>query len=311
MSKRIKNKAMYPSFIVQYGWTPRHLGKDFLAVYSQIYHERIDAKHSGQKLKSDALKLTLNSVTGKMQQETSWMYDPFSVFKIRINGQLILLMLVDILVEFNCKIVQVNTDGVMFIAKKNIEKEIMESVSKLEQLTKLSFEASHYEAFYQYAVNDYFGIIEGYSQSRDPKLIEKKGMFITEPRLGKGLAPVIVPKSVIEYFINKTPIQKTLKDCTDIKDFMMYQRIDKKFKVFHGNKQVQRINRFYASTNGNKLVKVNPEGQQENVLASSGITILNTMDKKSIKERRINYAYYGGQARKIVEEFIWNTNTLF
>lgn len=303
--------SMYPSFIVQYGWTPRHLGKDFLAVYEQIYHERITAKHSGQKLKSDALKLTLNSVTGKMQQETSWMYDPFSVFKIRINGQLVLLMLVDILVEFKCRIVQVNTDGVMFIAKKNIEKEIMESVSKLEQLTKLSFEAGHYEAFYQYAVNDYFAVVEGYSQSRDPKLIEKKGMFITEPRLGKGLAPVIIPKAVINYFLDKAPIQQTLKDCTDIKEFMMYQRIDKKFKVFHGDKQVQRINRFYASTNGNKLVKVNPEGQSENVLASSGITILNTMNEEPIIKRRINYAYYGSQARKIVNDFVWGTNILF
>lgn len=304
-------QSMYPSFIVQYGWIPRHLGKAFLAVYTQIYHERLDAKHSGQKLKSTALKLALNSVTGKMQQETSWMYDPFSVFKIRINGQLILLMLVDILVGFNCKIVQVNTDGVMFVAKKNIEKEIMESVSKLEQLTKLSFEAGRYEAFYQYAVNDYFGIQEGYSQSRDPELIEKKGMFITEPRLGRGLAPVIIPKAVINYFTNHTSIQETLKADKDIKDFLMYQRIDRKFKVYHGGKPVQRINRFYASTNGNKLVKVNPEGESQDVLASSGITILNTMDEEPIEKRRINYAYYGSQARKIVNEFLWSKNDLF
>lgn len=304
-------QSMYPSFIVQYGWFPRHLGKAFLDVYAQIYKERLDAKHSGQKLKSTALKLTLNSVTGKMQQETSWMYDPFSVFKIRINGQLILLMLVDILIGFNCKIVQVNTDGVMFIAKKNKEKDIMESVSELEQLTKLSFEAGRYEAFYQYAVNDYFGIEEGYSQSRDPELIEKKGMFITEPRLGKGLAPVAIPKSVINYFVNNVPIQETLKMDDDIKDFLMYQRVDKKFKVYHGGKPVQRINRFYASTNGNKLVKVNPEGESQDVVASSGITILNTMDEKPITERRINYGYYGYQARKIIEEFLWSQNNLF
>lgn len=50
----------------------------------------------------------------------------------------------------------------------------MESVAKLEQLTKLSFEADSYEAFYQFAVNDYFGVVDGFSQSRNPKLIEKK-----------------------------------------------------------------------------------------------------------------------------------------
>lgn len=166
--------SMYPSFIVQYGWFPTQLGKAGLDVYTQIYHERIHAKHSGQKLKNLALKLVLNSVTGKMQQETSWMYDPKSVFKIRINGQLVLLMLVDRLLERDCKIIQVNTDGVMFIAKKDRESDIMESVSELEQLTKLSFEADRYEAFYQYAVNDYFGVKDGFSSTKNEELIEKR-----------------------------------------------------------------------------------------------------------------------------------------
>jgi hypothetical protein len=86
--------SMYPSFIVQYKWVPRHLGEEFWRIYCHIYYERIAAKHT-DKVKSKSLKLVLNSVTGKMQQETSWMYDPFTVFKIRINGQLVLLMLVD------------------------------------------------------------------------------------------------------------------------------------------------------------------------------------------------------------------------
>lgn len=61
--------SMYPSFIIKYKWIPRHLGKEFWQVYSQIYKERIEAKHSGQKLKNLALKLTLNSVTGKCNKK--------------------------------------------------------------------------------------------------------------------------------------------------------------------------------------------------------------------------------------------------
>lgn len=248
--------SMYPSFIVRYGWFPRHLGKAGLIVYTDTYDGRIEAKHSGRKLKDKTLKLTLNSVTGKMQQETSWLYDPLSVFKIRINGQLILLMLVDILLQYNCKIVQVNTDGVMFVAKKEIESHLQESVAELERLTRLSFEGEHYEAFYQYAVNDYFGVKEGYSQSRDPELIERKGMFITETKLGKGLTPTIIPEAVIKYFVEGVPLEKTIKECTDIKKFVMGQRVDKKFTVEYGDEKVQRINRFYASTNGRNLYKV-------------------------------------------------------
>ena len=297
--------SMYPSFIVQYGWFPTHLGKAGLDVYTQIYHERIHAKHSGQKLKNLALKLVLNSVTGKMQQETSWMYDPKSVFKIRINGQLVLLMLVDRLLERDCKIIQVNTDGVMFIAKKDRESDIMESVSELERLTKLSFEADRYEAFYQYAVNDYFGVKDGFSSTKDEELIEKKGMFITKPVLGKGLSPVIIPKAVINYFLYNIPLETTIRECNDIYDFVMGQRVSKQFKVEYDNKYITRINRYYASTNGYWLYKVKEENSElkyANMLTKSGVTILNKIDDTSTADKKINYAYYISEARKIVNE---------
>ena len=306
--------SMYPSFIVQYGWFPRHLGKAGLDVYVNLYKERLEAKHNGQKLKNLALKLVLNSVTGKMQQETSWMYDPFSVFKIRINGQLVLLMLVDILLQHNCKIVQVNTDGVMFIGKKEIENHLQESVIELEQITKLTFEGHHYEAFYQYAVNDYFGIIEGFSQSRDQNLIERKGMFITDTKLGKGLTPTIIPEAVIKYFTEGIPIEKTIRECTDIRKFMMGQRIDKKFSVEYGGKPIQRINRFYASTKGIPLLKVKKENNKlsyTNLLTKSGVVVLNKYDDTDIKCRSINYGYYTSEARTIVENLRCRQLSLF
>lgn len=306
--------SMYPSFIVRYGWFPRHLGKAGLAVYTQIYHERIQAKHSGQKQKNLALKLTLNSVTGKMQQETSWMYDPFSVFKIRINGQLILLMLADLLLQHSCEIVQVNTDGVMFIAKKAYKDAIMESVAKLEQLTKLSFEADSYEAFYQFAVNDYFGVVDGFSQSRNPKLIEKKGMFITEPVLGKGLAPTIIPEAVINYFVFNIPVEDTIRNCDDIRKFLMSQRVDKKFKVEYDDKYIQRINRWYASTNGCYLYTIDESKtpvKYSNLLKKSGVTILNYIDNISTKNRKINYPYYISEARKIIDQLVCRQLDLF
>lgn len=289
--------SMYPSFIVQYGWFPTHLGKAGLDVYIDLYHQRLHAKHGGQKLKNLALKLVLNSVTGKMQQETSWLYDPKSVFKIRINGQLVLLMLADILLQYNCEIIQVNTDGVMFIAKKDRESDIMESVSELEQLTKLSFEADRYEAFYQYAVNDYFGVV-------NENKIEKKGMFITENKLGKGLTPTIIPKAVIAYFTKHISIRDTIRNCNDIYEFLMAQRVDKKFKIEYNNHYVQRINRYYASTKGYWLYKIKHENGKEsfeNMLTKSGVKILNKIDNTDVPDD-INYAYYESEARKIIND---------
>ena len=303
--------SMYPSFIIQYHWVPRHLGEIFYDTYVEIYHNRVSAKHSGLKPKDKALKLTLNSVTGKMQEPTSWMYDPFTVFKIRINGQLVLLMLVDRLLELGCKIVQVNTDGVMYIAPKQLRDRVQEAIEEVEQITRLGFETDDYEAFYQYAGNDYFGVGAGYAQSHNPKLIEKKGFFITDTRLGKSLAPVIIPKAVINYFLTGESAENYIHRQTDIRDFLMGQKVNKKFKVRHGNQLVQRINRYYASTNDYYLMKVDIDGSETNLLTKSGVTILNKFDDKPISERHINYRYYISEANKIIHDFVCQQLELF
>ena len=91
----------------------------------------------------------------------------------------------------------------------------------------------------------------------------------------------------------------------------MTQNVDKKFKVVHGNKPVQRINRFYASTNGAFLFKVNPEGQVENMLTKSGVTILNKLNDLTVDDKYINYRYYISEANKIIADFVNQQLELF
>ena len=296
--------SMYPSLLIKHQLGPRHLGKLFCDIFEEIYDERLEAKRTGQKVKNLFLKIVLNSPTGKMQQEVSWMYDPFNVFRIRINGQLILLMLVDRLLDIGCEIIQVNTDGVVYRAKKSLRGRIQEATREVENITQLTFEDDEYEAFYQYAINDYFGVLKGGE-------IEKKGMFITETKLGKGLAPVVIPKAVINYFLTKQPVSEFIEKDNDIRDFLMTQNVDKKFKVVHGDKPVQRINRFYASTNGAFLFKVNPEGQVENMLTKSGVTILNKLNDLTVDDKHINYRYYISEANKIIADFVNQQLELF
>ena len=311
--------SMYPSLLIKYQFGPRHLGKTFCDIFVDLYNERVEAKRTGQKIKNLFLKIVLNSPTGKMQQEVSWMYDPFNVFKIRINGQLILLMLVDRLLQLGCEIIQVNTDGVVYRAKNSLRDGIQEAINEVEQITRLNFELDEYEAFYQYAINDYFGVLKDGT-------IEEKGMFITKTKLGKGLAPVVIPKAVINYFVHNTPVTETIEKDRDIRDFLMSQAVDKKFKVIHGDKPVQRINRFYASTNGPYLFKVKKtekptdmsswnefesEESWSNMLTKSGVTILNKFDDLPIEDRKINYRYYISEAKKVIADFTEQQLSLF
>lgn len=365
--------SLYPSMLIEYGFYPKHLGPEFLEVYSQIRSERIEAKHNGDKIKDSTLKLALNGLSGNLQNEHNFCYSTFAAMQIRINGQLLLLMLAEKLVELGCRIVQANTDGLFVLLKKSIYDKVNNVCREWEQLTKLTLEEDRFEAMYQYAINDYIAVKEGYTKKKhefrdftavmDPKTgdhikygatnakgetyrnmdeirkdyIKTKGMFITEVLLGKGLSPKIIPEAIIKYFVDGIPVEDTVKGCTDIKKFLMSEKTGKQWHVEYMNQEIQRTNRFYASTDGAYLWKWkgigehyawNPselsdiaywsliqEGkdpynpplvpdtkQYQNMLTASGVTLLNMFDDKPIEDRKINYRYYLRECYKIIED---------
>lgn len=311
--------SLYPSMLIEYEFYPRHLGKEFLEVYKQIKDERIEAKHNGDKVKNETLKLALNGLSGNLQNEHNFCYSPFAVMQIRINGQLLLLMLAEKLTQIGCRIVQANTDGLFVLLKKDAYSKVNSICREWEQLTKLTLEEDRFKAMYQYAINDYFAITE------DNK-VKEKGMFITAVKLGKGLTPKIIPKAVISFFKDGIPVEDTIKNCTDIRDFLMSEKTGKQWHVKYMNEEQQRTNRFYASTNGGYLWKWKDTGHKEgeiitytepyvgerkykasarqyqNMLTASGVTLLNKFDNKPIEERKINYRYYIMEAYKIIRD---------
>lgn len=323
--------SLYPSMLIEYGFYPKHLGPEFLEVYSQIRSERIEAKHNGDKIKDSTLKLALNGLSGNLQNEHNFCYSTFAAMQIRINGQLLLLMLAEKLVELGCRIVQANTDGLFVLLKKSIYDKVNNVCREWEQLTKLTLEEDRFEAMYQYAINDYIAVKEGYTDIRDRFLageqivqkkktgelyksieqiqddyIKQKGMFITKVQLGKGLTPKIIPEAVIKYFVDGIPVEDTIKGCKDIKKFLMAEKTGKQWNVEYMKEDIQRTNRFYASTNGGYLWKWkqvgNAEKQYQNMLAASGVTLLNKFDDKPIEDRKINYRYYLRECYKIIED---------
>lgn len=311
--------SLYPSMLIEYEFYPKHLGKEFLEVYKQIKDERIEAKHNGDKVKNETLKLALNGLSGNLQNEHNFCYSPFAVMQIRINGQLLLLMLAEKLTQIGCRIVQANTDGLFVLLKKDVYSKVNSICREWEQLTKLTLEEDRFKAMYQYAINDYFAITE------DNK-VKEKGMFITTVKLGKGLTPKIIPKAVISFFKDGIPVEDTIKNCTDIRDFLMSEKTGKQWHVEYMNEEQQRTNRFYASTNGGYLWKWKDTGHKEgeiitytepyvgerkykasarqyqNMLTASGVTLLNKFDDKPIEERKINYRYYIMEAYKIIRD---------
>lgn len=291
--------SLYPSLIISYNLVPQHLGNEFLEIYGQVREDRLYAKRNGLDVKNTTYKLALNGATGNYQNQYSWLYDPMAVMKIRINGQLLLLMLTEMLLKVGARLKQLNTDGILYTIPKDVDYESV--LKEWEEITKLTLETEEFEAFYQYAINDYLAIGKGYKQKKQEfaegkavnkkgkpytslkeiqkDFIKQKGLFIDHVSLGKGMQPMIIPEALNRYFADGVPIEKTIRECRDINKFITYQKADKKFSVEYNDELISRINRYYCSTNGCYLYKCEVVSKDKKIPA----VILHFKDGKILK----------------------------
>lgn len=141
--------SMYPSIIENI----EALGTA-TKLYSQIKHDRIEAKQAGNKDKSDALKLVLNSVYGLLNNQYSTLYNPRASATVCVYGQIVLYDLCKRLSAF-CDIININTDGVAFIPKNDQYKQIKQV---WEKEWNLVLEEEKYDLWIQRDVNNYIAV---------------------------------------------------------------------------------------------------------------------------------------------------------
>ena len=307
--------SYYPSCLIVNNLYPKHLGIEFVDIYKNIRDERVEAKKNKNSFLADAFKYAINGLSGNLQSQYSWTYDPELVVKLRINCQLMILMLIEKFDLLGAKIVQSNTDGILIKIKKSLLPEIEKAKDEWCKLTKLSMSKEEFERFYQYDVNNYIGVKKGFTETKDPELIKKKGFFADETNLGKGMSPKVIAKSLINYFVYNISPEETLKEDKDIRDYLTYQRVSRDFIVEYNGEKSLHINRFYMSTNGGILIKYKMEkggkAQATRLCATSPVTIYNKFEDKPFEEYKVNYRYYKNEIYKIINELEINQLSLF
>jgi hypothetical protein len=303
--------SLYPSLMRMYHLYPPKL-KDVLGqIFPQIIDDRLEFKRTGQKNKNETYKYMLNGVSGKMQDETSWLFSPFTVMQVRINGQLLLLMLAERLLKLGCKLYQINTDGILYKLKKSKYEELQQVLKEWEKLTMLTLETEEFTQFYQLAINDYFGV-------EPNNKIKKKGFFLTDIELGKGLTPKIIPEAIINYFVHNIPVEDTIKSCKDICKFLQAEKTGKQWTVEYNDQIQQRTNRFYVSNSGYYLWKwkLDDTGKKsyQIMLKDHGVRLHNKFYSDEDLQWKysqgetfqsiydIDYQYYINQCIKVIEK---------
>lgn len=303
--------SLYPSLMRMYHLYPPKLKDALGQIFPQIIDDRLEFKRTGQKNKNETYKYMLNGVSGKMQDETSWLFSPFTVMQVRINGQLLLLMLAERLLKLGCKLYQINTDGILYKLKKSKYEELQQVLKEWEKLTMLTLETEEFTQFYQLAINDYFGV-------EPNNKIKKKGFFLTDIELGKGLTPKIIPEAIINYFVHNIPVEDTIKSCKDICKFLQAEKTGKQWTVEYNEQIQQRINRFYVSNSGYYLWKwkLDDTGRKsyQIMLKDHGVRLHNKFYSDEDLQWKysqgetfqsiydIDYQYYINQCIKVIEK---------
>jgi hypothetical protein len=258
-----------------------------------------------------------NLAYGLSNEENSYLYDPLFTMMITINGQLLLTMLLEkIANEVNIQPILINTDGFELKVLRTDIPKIMEVCSNWEKLTNLELEYLNYEKMVINDVNNYISLSEKGE-------IKAKGKFEWENLpYHKNKSYGIIPKALQKYFLEGIPIKQTIEEETNI--FLFCRGIKAKrdswfeYNFMNENKlhfyKLQKVNRFYISKRGGKIIKHYSDGRKSFVEAKRCQEYMYNMvkDNDSFNHlNNVNRSYYIIEANKIINEIISNQSKLF
>jgi DNA polymerase family B len=230
--------SYYPAIVLNLKLYPEHLGEDFLRVYRSIVNERVKAKHAGEKVKADALKIVANGTYGKLGSRWSILYSPELLIQVTLTGQLALLMLIEMLHFEGIEVASANTDGVLIKCPHARYEDANRIIGNWEQITGFNTEESQYAAIYSRDVNSYVAIkLDGSTKT--------KGKFsIDDDILRKNPDTTVCVEAAIKYLTKGDLPQTTIYNETDVRKFVSIQTV-KGGAVTHREEYLGKAVRWY------------------------------------------------------------------
>lgn len=235
--------SYYPSIIINQELFPTQLGKRFIVEYKNIVQERIKAKKESNKIVNESFKILINGSFGKFSNRYSALYSPQLFLQTVITGQLSLLMLIEKLELHNIPVVSANTDGIVAHLKKTDYPLFNLICSEWQKQTGFILDETHYRALYSRDVNNYIAI------TTDNKT-KTKGIF-ANATISKNMQMPIVNEAVIRHLIDSSPIEKTITQSKQIKEFFTVRTVTG--GAVYKNQYLGRVVRWVYVKNGDQI----------------------------------------------------------
>lgn len=232
--------SFYPTIMIVYDMLSRNV-KD-KSVYKKIYDTRVALKKAGKKAEQAPYKIILNSTYGICKDPTSSAYDPRQANNVCVNGQLLLLDLLEHL-EGHCEVIQSNTDGLIIQIPDTDEAFNMvdDICYEWESRTGMSLGFDVITEIWQKDVNNYIFRFENGK-------IERKGAYVKELNNLDNDLP-IVNEALVQCMVNGVPVEKTIMECDHLREFQKIVKVSGKYLSgwHNGQKLQEKTFRVFAS----------------------------------------------------------------
>jgi hypothetical protein len=319
--------SYYPNLAIKNQWSPGHFPKEaFCDQYEWFFTERKKIPKSNPM--NYVYKIILNSTFGLSNDEKSFFYDPELFCRITINGQLSLMMLYEQIMERIPGAVALlqNTDGVETLIPRSYIKEYMAICKEWEDLTNLNLEHDKYQKLVLADVNNYIGVNNfidvditkwrEIKQSQPHYLfkvdkdkfsfapVKLKGRFdFHNLQLHKNKSKLVIPKAIYNYFVMDKLPEHYLDENKNILDYCIggkskgnWKQVARKIKDGKLNEEeLQKINRYFISKDGVKMIKVNKSDARE-IQLEAGRWLQTVYNKMKVEPKwdsyNINKGYY-------------------
>lgn len=213
--------SYYPSIMIKYDFLTRNC-RDKKS-YKKIYDMRVALKKAGKKKEQAPYKIVLNGTYGICKDKFSSAFDPRQANNVCVNGQLMLLDLLEHLEKY-ITLIQSNTDGLIIQVKdeSQIEK-FREICHEWEDRTGMGLGFDDIDEIWQGDVNNYiFRFTNG--------KLERKGAYVMElDDLNYDLP--IVNKAIVDYLTKGIYPEETIKGCNILKDFQKIIKISSNYRL--------------------------------------------------------------------------------
>ena len=236
--------SYYPSLMIKYGLLTRNCSHP--EKFKDIYDTRVELKKAGKKKEQAPYKIVLNGTYGISKDKMSLAYDPRQANNVCINGQLLLVDLIDKLEAIEgFELIQSNTDG-LIIKIPDTDKhfnQLDDICFEWEQRTGMGLGFDFIDEIWQKDVNNYiFRDVDG--------KLERKGGYVKELSDLDNNLP-IVNTAIVNYVTKGISPETTILFCDDLKQFQMICKISSKYKclIHNGKPLTEKCVRVFASKN--------------------------------------------------------------